>query len=259
MSDPTSPKRARALSRLRAREPVFGLLQTMPGPTVTELAVWSGFDFVILDCEHGVVDERAHLASLQAIAGSDGFALVRVRPGDLGAVGRYLDFGADGIIMPDLRTKEDATAFVAAATFGPEGTRSSTGNAVRAGRYGLVPRPERESPLLLGIIESEEAVANVTTIAATQGLDGFIIGPHDLAASLDCAGNFSAPAYTAAFAAIEQTATKAELLLGSIAHPGFPIARLLGAGHRFIIASVDILALRDGVHAQLEAAKGGAT
>ena len=123
-----------ALSRLALSQPIFGLMQTVPNPSLTELAVWSGYDFVILDCEHGIVDEPAHIACLQVISGSPAFAAVRLRPGDFGSVGRYLDFGADAILMADVQTPEEAARFAAAATFGPQGTRSST-KSTRALRW----------------------------------------------------------------------------------------------------------------------------
>lgn len=242
-----------ALTQLLQHKPAIGLIQTIPTPALTELAVWSGFDFVILDCEHGVVDEPAQLACLQIIAGSPAFAAVRVRPGNLSAVGRYLDFGADAILMPDVQTPVEAAALVAAATLGPRGTRSSTGSA-RAYRYGLS-SPSREPPLLLALIESKCAVDNVAEIVATPGLGGVVIGPSDLSADLECANNFSAPAYRSAFAEVEKAATAANVLLGTKPHPGYPLERLLAAGHRFIIAVADINVLREGFRSQLKSAR----
>jgi 2-keto-3-deoxy-L-rhamnonate aldolase RhmA len=244
-----------ALARLRLRLPVFGILQTIPNATLTEMALWSGYDFVILDCEHGVVDEQAHLACLRVISGSQAFSVVRVRPGDIGAVGRYLDFGADGIMLPGVQTAADAAGFVAAATHGPVGTRSSTGSGSRAARYGLHDQAAGERPLLLAMIEGKQAVANIAAIVATPGLDGLVIGPYDLSADLGCPYDYSSPAYNDAFVRIEQAATGARLLLGTAAHAGFPVERLLGSGHCFILASVDIFALRDGYRSHLEAAR----
>ncbi len=254
---PSLPPNLRgALARLRSGQPVFGLVQTAPGPFVTELAVWSGFDFVVVDCEHGIIDEPAHVASLQVISGSEAFAVVRVRPGDVGAISRYLDFGAAGILMPNVRTPAEATALVAAATYGPKGTRSSTGSALRAARYGLGPQTDPAPPLLLAMIESAQGVENIGAIAQTPGLDGLVIGPYDLSADLGCANDFSAAAYTRAFTEIERAAARTGRLLGSAAFPGFPVQRLLSAGHRFIVASVDTLALRDGFRSHLAAARG---
>jgi 2-keto-3-deoxy-L-rhamnonate aldolase RhmA/pimeloyl-ACP methyl ester carboxylesterase len=253
VSRPPAP----ALARLRLGEPVFGALQSIPTPMVTEIAVWSGYDFVILDCEHAIVDETAHLAALQVISGSDAFAVVRVRPGDLSAVGRYLDIGADGILLPDVRSAAEAQAFVAAAFHAPAGTRSSTGGSARATRYRLVNNEPRARPLLLAMIEGAQAVSAISAIAATPGLDGLVIGPYDLAADLGVPEDFSMPVYRETFAAVERAAVRAGILLGSRSHPGFSIERLLDAGHRFILLSSDAAALRDGYRAHLEAVRRG--
>jgi 2-keto-3-deoxy-L-rhamnonate aldolase RhmA len=244
------------LSRLRRHQAVFGALQSIPSPALTEVALWSGFDFIILDLEHGVLDEPSLLASLQVISHTPAFAVVRVRPRDFSAVGRYLDFGADGILLPDVCSAGEARMFVAAAAHGPRGSRSSSEGA-RGARYGLSGRANSGSPLLLAMIEGADAVSEIDAIATTPGLDGLVIGPHDLAADLGSENDFSTPAYQAAFARIEQAATHAGVLLGSRTHPGFPIERLLGAGHSFILASGDVTALRDGYRAHLEAARGG--
>jgi 2-keto-3-deoxy-L-rhamnonate aldolase RhmA len=242
-----------SLERLRRGEPVFGIVQTLPLPTLTELAVWSGYDFVILDCEHGIVDEAAHVACLQVVSNSGAFAAVRVRPKDFGSVGRYLDFGADAILLPDVQTLADAVAFVSAATCGPLGNRSSTRSA-RISRYGLGAPTER-APLLFAMIEGNRALADLTAIAATPGISGFIVGPNDLSADLGCPFEFSAPAYSAAISKIEQTAAIAQLLIGTIAHPQYPTERLLAAGHRFIIVSSDVAIVREGCKTQLAAAR----
>jgi 2-keto-3-deoxy-L-rhamnonate aldolase RhmA len=202
-----------------------------------------------------MVDEQSHLASLQVSLRSEAFAVVRVRPGDLQAVSRYLDLGAPAIMMPNIRMPAEAAAFVAAAHYAPEGTRSSTGNALRAARYGIGPPLSSESPLLLAVIESRAALDNIAAIAATAGLDGFVIGHYDLAADLGCRNDFAAAAYRSAFTRIEKSAVSAGLVLGGSAHPGFPVKRLLSAGHRLIVASVDMLALRDGLRSHLAAAK----
>lgn len=252
-----SSSRARGtLSRLRRHEPVYGTLQSIPSPILTEIALWSGYDFIILDVEHGVLDEPSLLASLQVISHTPAFAVVRVRPRDFSAVGRYLDFGADGILLPDVCSSLEAQMFVAAASYGPYGSRSSSSSA-RAMHYGLGGRASCGSPLLLAMIEGAEAVSNIDAIVATPGLDGAVIGPHDLAADLGTENDFSAPAYHEAFTRIEEAATRAGVLLGSRTHPGFPIERLRSAGHSFILASGDVSALRDGYRAHLEAARGG--
>jgi 4-hydroxy-2-oxoheptanedioate aldolase len=178
-----------------------------------------------------------------------------VRPNDLGAVGRYLDFGTDAILMPDVQSPEAAAAFVAAGTFAPRGLRSSTGGAARAKRFGLVDEPDQNQPLMVALIEGTQAVQRIDEIAAVEGLGGLVIGPHDLSADLGGSGDFANPEYQAAFAKVETAALRAGLIVGSRPHPGYPLERLIARGHRLIVLSADILALRDGFKAHLASAR----
>jgi len=227
----------------------FGIVQTIPSTVISELAVWSGFDFVIVDCEHGIVDEAAQLACLQVAAGAGAIAGVRVKADDFESVGRYLDHGAQFILMPGINSAKQAGQLVAASQTGPNGTRSATGSA-RATRYGLSASPR---PVLLAMIESAQAVDQAEAIAATSELDGVIIGPNGLSADLEC--GFSDAAYVAAFEKIEAAARQSGVLLGSKPHASFTTERLLAGGHRFIIASADITALRDGYRTHLDASR----
>lgn len=247
--------RAADLEQLKSGKVMFGAAQLIASPTISELCVWSGLDFVLIDCEHGVIDETAHLACLQVIAGAGGMSIVRVRAGDLAAVGRYLDFGADAIFMPDVQSAAHAAAFVAAGTFGPEGSRSTTGGGVRARRYGLPQTSPSPRPGLFALIESRSAVEDIEAIAATRGLDGLVVGPNDLSADLGCAGDFANPDYGKAFSRVEAAARSAGLVLGSRPHPGYSVERLVDAGHRLILLGADVGALREGLGAMLAAAR----
>jgi 4-hydroxy-2-oxoheptanedioate aldolase len=251
---PNSPTALSAAARLAGRQPVFGMVQTLPSPIIAELAVLCGFDFVILDCEHGIIDEAAHLACLQVISANGALAAVRVRANDFDAIARYLDFGAGAILVPDVQGPEQAAALVRAATHGPLGTRSSTGNS-RAARYGLGQAQDVQPPLLFALIESARAVESIDDILATPGLSGVIVGPNDLAADLGCGVDFSVKNYVDAFETIERSAARAGLLLGTKPHGTFTVSRLLQSGHHMIIAGADIVALREGMRAHLRAAR----
>ncbi len=241
-----------ALARLAAGDPLLGVVQSFALPQITELVLWSGLDFVILDCEHGVADEGAHLACLAAAGGHDLFVAVRSRRGDLAAVGRYADWGADMLLMPDVCTAQEAQAFVSAALPGPAGSRSSA-SVTRAGRYGL--GPAQPAPLLLAMIESGAGVAQVDDIAAS-GVDGLVIGPSDLSADLGLAGQFEAGDYRSAFERVERSAREHRLILGSKIHPPFDLDRLIAGGHRLILAASDIAVLASGFRsARLSAAR----
>jgi 4-hydroxy-2-oxoheptanedioate aldolase len=223
-----------ALARLRGGEPVFGMFQTFPESALTEVAAWCGYDFVIVDCEHGVVDEAAQIEVFRAISSSNAFSLVRVRPGDESAVARYLDFGADGVIVPDVRTPEQAKRIAFAAT-------SRWTGGLRFDRYGLRQgiRAER-IPLVVVLIESAEGVRNAPAILEIEGISGVIVGSGDLSLSLGRPGDFANPAYLSAVERVETAARRLGKILGAKPYPGFPIPTLLEHGHRLIIVGRDM-------------------
>lgn len=222
---------------------MFGLVQALVSPQISELAIWAGFDFLILDCEHGVADEAGHLACLATAQNYPAFVAVRLRKGDLAAVGRYADWGADALLMPDVGSVGEAEAFVAAARPGKSGSRSSA-SLTRAGHYGL--RAPASPPLLLAMIESAAGVAAADGIAAA-GVDGLVIGPSDLSADLGLP--YASDAYRIAFEQVEQAARARGKILGSRFHPPFDRDRLVAGGHRFILAASDLGILAGGLRA----------
>lgn len=181
MSAPSLRQRARDGERL------IGVLLRMPSEELVEMSAVAGFDFVVVDCEHGpadIVALRQHIA-VAAIRGVP--VIVRVGAGDAGMVLRVLDQGAQGVLAPHLDTAEDALALVAASHYPPLGDRGFATYS-RAGRFGLTPAAEHlahylEHTLVLGMIESPTGVEQAERITATRGLDGIMIGPADLAAS----------------------------------------------------------------------------
>lgn len=151
------------------------------------MAAVAGFDFVLIDTEHGpadVVALRQHIA-LASIHGVP--VIVRVAEHDTAQVLRILDQGAQGIVAPHLDSAADAAAVVDAAMYPPVGSRGFATYS-RAGRFGLTPPEEHsrwflEHTLLIGMVESPAGVAAVGEIVATPRLDGILVGPADLAAS----------------------------------------------------------------------------
>lgn len=147
----------------------------------------AGFDFVLVDCEHGPADITAlrHHIALAAVHGVP--VVVRVGEGDRGQILRVLDQGAEGILAPHLDSAADAAALVDAAMYPPVGSRGFATYS-RAGRFGETPPDEHlahylENTLVLGMIESPAGVRNADAIIATPRLDGILVGPADLAAS----------------------------------------------------------------------------
>ena len=173
--------------RAESGERLLGVLLRMPAEELVEMSAIAGFDFVLIDCEHGPADLvplRQHIA-VAAVHGVP--VVVRVGEGDTGMILRALDQGAQGILAPHLDTASDAAALVAATHYPPVGRRGFATYS-RAGRFGEVdPAAHRDwflaNTLVLGMIESPAGVAAVGEIVATPGLDGIMIGPADLAAA----------------------------------------------------------------------------
>jgi len=173
--------------RAGAGERLIGALLRMPAEETVEMLAVAGFDFVLIDGEHGpsdIVALRAHIA-LAAVHGVP--VIVRVGENDRGLVLRALDQGAQGILAPHLDTAADAAGLVDASMYPPVGSRGFATYS-RAGRFGEVPAADHrhwwlENTLVLGMIESPRGVANVEAIIATPRLDGIMVGPADLAAA----------------------------------------------------------------------------
>jgi 4-hydroxy-2-oxoheptanedioate aldolase len=239
-----------ALRRLRAGEVVFGLFQTYPDPNVTELAAWSGYDFVVLDAEHGVQDEARQIDCMRAAQASGAFALVRVRPGDEGGVARYLDLGADGVLVPDVRGAEQARAIAFAA-------RKRWSHGMRGDRYGAGRDPE-DLPLVVLLIESPEAVEEVEAILDVEGVDGLIVGPGDLSLRMGAPGDFASPDFLAAVGKVEAAARARGKFLGAKPYAGFTIQKLVASGVRLILVGRETALFRQALSEALKDARAQA-
>jgi 4-hydroxy-2-oxoheptanedioate aldolase len=174
-------------ARLAAGERLLGALIRVPAEELVEMVAISGFDFVLLDAEHGpadVVALRQHLL----LAETHGVpVLVRVGGHEPALVLRVLDAGAEGIVAPHTDTPAQAEALVASAHYPPVGLRGFATYG-RSGRFGLVDPEEHrqraaERTLVFGMIESPAAVRETAAIATVPGLDGIMVGIADLRAA----------------------------------------------------------------------------
>ena len=167
-------------ARLKAGETVVGYWVVTDNPVGTERVARLGYDYVALDLQHGMLGYQGMLHGLLAIdAGQRAAGLVRVEANLATPIGKALDAGAVGIIVPLINSAEDAAAAVAATRYPPDGIRSY--GPMRSGlRIGPTPAEANASVLVFAMIETPEGLANVEQIAATPGLDGLYIGPSDL-------------------------------------------------------------------------------
>jgi 4-hydroxy-2-oxoheptanedioate aldolase len=165
----------------------------LSSPPVVEIAGLAGFDFVIIDCEHGPLNmleaenmiRAAHLANMSAV--------VRVGENNPNMISRALDIGADAVEIPQISTKEDALNAVKASKFSPLGERGVC-RYVRAAKYSSMDKSEyfkyaNENTLVIIHIEGMEGIENLDKILEVDGIDVIFIGPYDLSQSLGIPGD----------------------------------------------------------------------
>lgn len=243
-------------AKVRRREPVVGYWVQLDSPSSTERLARLGYDYVALDAQHGLFGYSGMLAALTAIdAGGRSVGLVRVEANDATAIGRALDAGAGGVIVPLVNTAEDAAAAVAAAHYPPSGVRSY-GPTRSLMRIGPTPAEADASVVVLVMIETAEGLANLESIAATPGLDGIYIGPSDLNLAVGGSGPTDpsvADEFEAALARIRDACTANALAAGLHTTSGENAAKRMSEGFTFLTVASDIVHLEAAAAAHLAA------
>ena len=176
---------------LSAGRQQIGLWVSLASAYSTEIVAGSGFDWLLLDGEHSPNDPPTILPQLQAAAAYPVSAIVRPAWNDKVLIKRYLDVGAQSLLVPYVQTAEEARAAVEAVRFPTRGVRGVAGTT-RAARFGRVKdyaRRAEEAICLLVQIETRLGLDNLEAIARTDGIDGVFIGPADLAAGLGHLGD----------------------------------------------------------------------
>jgi len=173
----------------------YGTIITCTDPTITE-ALCSVSDFVWIDTEHNALSLETVQGHLMATKGSDTAALVRVPWNDPVLIKPVLDIGADGVIVPLVRTADDVRQAVAACRYPPEGIRGY--GPRRANGFGRLRGPEycqlaNETIIIVVQIEHIDAVNNLDEILAVPGLTSIVVGPNDLAGSMGLMGQPAHP------------------------------------------------------------------
>ncbi len=178
----------------------IGLWCSLPGGYVAELNAGAGYDWMLIDTEHSPSDPLAALEQLQAAAAYPVHCVVRPAINDAVLIKRFLDNGAQTLLIPYVQTAEEAKAAVAATRYPPHGIRGVAG-VTRATKFGRIPgyaKKAADELCLLVQVETQFALDRLEEIAAVAGVDGVFIGPADLAASLGYPGELGHPKVVAA-------------------------------------------------------------
>src|SRR3954469_10193983 len=158
-------------------QPCHGLWSLLPGAVTSEVLARTGADFVVVDLQHGAVTEADLPGVAAAITAAGSVPLARPRSPLFADIGRPLDLGARGVIVPNVRDADHAREVVAATRYAPGGGRS-------IGRLS----GGADEPLVIVMVETASALDDLDAVLAVAGLDGVYVGPGDLSLSLELTG-----------------------------------------------------------------------
>jgi len=217
-------------------------------PIAAEVMGLMGFDWVLVDMEHGAGDYQTLLGQLQALgAAGETVPIVRVQWNDPVVIKRVLDIGAYGVMVPGIKTAEEAQRAVAAIKYPPQGIRGLAGN--RGARYGAdadyVKQANDEIMMVLQI-ETKAAIDNIDAILDVPGIDVAFLGPNDLSGDMGHVGHWDHPDVTKAIKKLEDAANKRNIALGTISRNWEAAKTCIEAGYRFQSLLGDIPFLMQG-------------
>jgi 4-hydroxy-2-oxoheptanedioate aldolase len=225
-----------AKQKMLTGQPVVGIVAGLGSPTATAMLTACGFDFILVDNQHGDWDDTATLAAFRAISLGSATPMTRVRQNDFYAIGRLLDRGALGIAVPMVNSADEARAAAFAMRYPPQGGRSFAG--CLAVHYGPDYADWANQEVFLAVqIETAPAAEHAEEIMAVEGVDGCWIGPMDLARSLGVAPG--APAHEDAILRVLDACHKTGKIPG-IYTPNATVARRrIEQGFQFVTAADD--------------------
>ena len=234
----------------------LGVWLANPSTITAEMAARVGFDYVCIDNQHGVNDYQQTVAMAQAILLGGGTPIARVPWNEPGIIGKMLDGGIEGIIVPMVNSAAEAEAVVRAGRYVPVGARSF-GPVVAGMRRADHYEWSTDGIALIPMIETVEAIANIDEILAVPGIDAIYVGPADLSITLGLppGNNDGADKFDEALATIVAACRNAGIVPG-IHGTAKLIERRLEQGFRMITVTSDMLAMRASLAADLAIARG---
>jgi 4-hydroxy-2-oxoheptanedioate aldolase len=245
--------------KLAAGEPTVGMWLTLGSPLVAEHIAHAGFDWLVVDMEHGPADLPIAMNCFQAISTTDTVPLARVASNDAAQIKRILDVGAMGIVVPMVNSAQDAKRAVEAMKFPPGGIRS-----MAMGRGGVAYGDDyldaaNDEILVIVQVEHPEGVADVEAIANTPGVDVCFIGPYDLAATMGV--QRGSEEHEAAIQTVVAAADRAGVPAGMYCDDADMVIERMAQGLRFLANADDTRCLqtmaRDECAAIARAARRG--
>jgi 4-hydroxy-2-oxoheptanedioate aldolase len=230
--------------RLRGGETVYGGWSTIPDVLSVRSLAGAGLDYVVIDLQHGNATERDLPAMTTAIRLAGAVPLGRVRYAHPADIGRTLDLGCAGVIVPNVDSAEQAMAVAGACRYPPAGYRSAGGAMATA------------DPFCIVMVESAGAVRDLAATLAIEGVDGIYVGPRDLSLALGCALDPHDPVLRKELDAIWSACAAAGKPVGVHASDGATARLYRENGCRLITVAVDGLAVSRSAARELAEARG---
>ncbi|WP_316013190.1 HpcH/HpaI aldolase family protein [Roseobacter sp. HKCCA0434] len=231
----------------------LGCWLDIPSPHVAEIVGQTGFDWALIDCEHGPIGIETASVMMMALRGTR--TMLRVPDLDEGWIKRALDTGAQSVMVPNIKSAEEAAAAVRFFHYAPAGSRGEAQSVIRAARWGrdaaayAADWPGAHE--LIVQIETPQALAEVDAIAATPGVDMLFLGPADFAASSGLSKD--APEVLDAAREIARAATAAGKRSGSVLFPAGNVEALVELGMTDISIASDVAVLAGALDSTLAA------
>ena len=243
-------------ARLRSGERLVAPLLTLNSAAVTELMAAVGFDWLFIDAEHAPLEPFQMQAMLQGAGATP--CVIRLPAGDEVPIKKALDIGAAGIIAPQVNSADHARRIVQAAKYAPIGERGL--GIARAHGYGLkvgkYMQTANDDTAVIVQAEHRDAVEQIRDIVRVEGVDGVLIGPYDLSASLGRPGAVDHPEVTGAIERVRAACAEVRLPIGIFGLTADAVQPYINQGFTMIVVGVDTVLLADGAAALLKAVRG---
>lgn len=247
--------------RVLAREWLCGTFLNLGSPITVELAGLTGFDWLLIDHEHGPFGEDTLLHQLQAAAATPAFPIVRIAANEPPRFKRVLDAGAGGVMVPYVGSAAEAAAAVRAMRYPPRGQRG-VAKFHRGAGFGAAfdeyYREAHERLLAVIQIETPEAVADIDNIAAVDGVDVLFVGPTDLTHNMGIGDQLDHAQFLDAVARVVAAARRHSKAAGILVHAPALIARCRDQGFTFVALGSDGGSVRTGLASILTTLRAGA-
>ena len=223
---------------------VFGPFMKFTDPAAVEIMGFAGFDFVIIDAEHGPISMQSAQNMIRAAETANITPIIRVSSNDEALILRALDIGAQGIEIPQVNSKPQAIKAVKSVKYSPQGERGVC-RYVRAANYSSMDKFEyfksaNEETMIIAHIEGVEGINNLDEILSVPGIDVIFIGPYDLSQSLGIPGQVNNPLVTEKMKEVVLKCKQNKIAVGTFADDIKTAKSWILLGVQYMAFSVDV-------------------